>query len=77
MLMTAKLLQPEAGIAWNCQDALISHPGEWELYIVSNGFLHSKDEETYATRNECEARAYDLLGCGKIRSHLCAIKEHR
>ena len=47
----------------------------WALYTVTNGELHQKDEESYATRNECEAVAWELLSQGRIRSHLCALED--
>jgi hypothetical protein len=45
----------------------------WGLYIVTNGFMHQKDDASYATREECERVGYDLASRGKIRSYLCSV----
>ena len=59
-----------------CNDPIIPKPGEWNLYKITNGFIHQKDEESYASRNECERVGSDLAWCGKIRSYFCAIGDH-
>jgi hypothetical protein len=44
---------------------------KWRLHIVTNGFLHQKDDELFATRKKCDGVGYDLAARGKIRSYAC------